>query len=144
MRLKSQIINKVSLSLSLTRQPTIKARTYFLLLRLTFRVVRGEFMHTTTMTTKKKSDFSWIFSFLLKKSESSQRVRRKEGRNETLLHFNADQNTQKVFLFVGVCKWCVSVSSSLSLTLPRLNRSPLRPLSPNARRTLYSPYILHN
>lgn len=85
MRLKSQIINRVSLA----SPRSILEHTVSSLFRLT----RGSYAQR--VHEAKKEEIS---------REFDQKRRKKREEKKTLLHFNADQNTQKVFLFVGVAQ----------------------------------------
>lgn len=95
MRLKSQIINK-SLSVCLPAHDRSSEHAFFLRsVRVSWRLswcTRKEFMLEARRS-----------KFLVNFSASTIAANKKK---KFLLHFNADQNTQKVFLFVGVRGWC--------------------------------------
>lgn len=102
------------------KQPTTRKSLFFLFPQLA---------HTQMRIHRKLSIFlllplSWIH-LLDKCIDSEKRERKKEIKESMeeeniLLHYNADQNTQNVFLFEGVCEWCqfhvVSFISPLTIS----------------------------
>lgn len=84
------------------RLPTHDSRLniLFTAVYLTF----GSYAESSSQAKRKK--FSWILRLF---EDEAEKV------TKTLLHINADQNTQKVFLFVGVAQWRLCLLSKYTL-----------------------------
>lgn len=103
MRLKSQIINKSS-SLSVTLPAHDRSLNIFFFVVLRFLLLSRVFGLSSKRVHDHERRKKFLVNFLCVLNAKSQQKRKEE--EKYLLQFNADQNTQKVFPFVGVYKWC--------------------------------------